>query len=244
MSAGGLIAMNLAYYTDPAKIAQVFPTTGTYTAAEILGPMDADFYYGYQSTPFQPGIRGVLDMWGGLPLPKSYFGLSDQSGFFLGNAYNPPLIAFAGRNDDVFPLPVNAPKQQVTFSPVYFSENRCLPNNPPFFPYRVNANPENFDLVMGSTLNMYTILKTLNVPAEIHIDCQMGHGLDGIVSDFGTGNPNNIYVQTYMVQRACIFFQDCMNGLINTGTSRFNECENTRGACNSTHTACNTNPCP
>jgi len=86
---------------------------------------------------------------------------------------------------------------------------------------------------MGSTLNMYTILNSLGIPTEMYIDCDMGHGLDGSTGcttpgcypdDFGTLLTNPTDVQTYMVKRACAFFQNNINGIINTGTTKFIEC--------------------
>ncbi len=255
MSAGGLIAMNLAYY-DPAEVAQVFPTTGN-SAAQILGDIDADLYYGSVTIPFQSSIKGVLDMWGGLPLPANTFGnVTSQTSFFSSNSYNPPLIAFAGFHDNVFWLDPTSGLQKVHFSTnsIYNSESTCVPNISAA-PYSVDASLS-FGLTMGSTLNMYEILQNLNVPSEMYIDCQMKHGLDKpcdldkdpdciYQSEFGTGLGSPTAVQVYMVQRACVFFQGCVNGKPNLGTTEFIECENKRVACDQHYTGCSdSQPCP
>ena len=107
---------------------------------------------------------------------------------------------------------------------------------------------------MGSTYNMYLILKTLGVPTEMYIDCQMTHGLDNncdykhnpgcFKSEFGTHANTTTDVQIYMVQRACVFFQDIINNVNTTGrTTLFVECENTRGSCDGTYTGCAGSSC-
>ena len=107
---------------------------------------------------------------------------------------------------------------------------------------------------MGSTYNMYLILKTLGVPTEMYIDCQMTHGLDNncdykhnpgcFKSEFGTHTNTTTDVQVYMVQRACVFFQDIINNVNTTGrTTLFVECENTRDKCDSAYTGCAGSSC-
>ena len=93
------------------------------------------------------------------------------------------------------------------------------------------------DLIMGSAINFYRILRTLGKAVELHLDCQMGHGLDkdgpGFKSEFGTGLTNREQVTKYMVQRICCYFQLEMNGLLYSlkGTDKFVECENYRVMC-------------
>jgi acetyl esterase/lipase len=115
MSAGGLAAMNAAYYTTDAMIAETFPTIGIYSAQQIMGSINADYYYGEPSIEFQPNIKGVLSMWGAISLPKRFNLVNNQSSFFAGNTYNPPMIAFAGAKDQVFPLKPSTLKQQEFF---------------------------------------------------------------------------------------------------------------------------------
>lgn len=274
MSAGGLIAMNIAYYDDN-MVASIFPTTGINTAQQVLGPINNSDYY-YYSDPtasYQSHIVAILDMWGGLPMPKQYWNMADQSGFFAGHTHYPAMIAFAGAKDDVFPLyPFksnglsNSAQKEffsgMTSGSTYYSESRCLPYNSPYTIENVQAN---YDLDLGSTYNMYLILKTLGITTEMNIDCQMHHGLDkdcggcptdplnlsldkncntcAFTSDFGTGDINTTQVQHYMVLRACIFFQDIVNAVVINGrTTLFNECENTRGACDGTFTGCSSAP--
>jgi hypothetical protein len=237
MSAGALIAMNVAYY-DATRVASVFPTVGTYTTEQVMGPINANFYYG--GTNISYSIKGVMSMWGGILLPPSYSGMTNQSGFFAGGT-NPPMIAFAGQKDKVFWLDPDfhqdtrfSPFRPLPLPPNASVETRCLPNDPPYTPYKIEDLDNSIDLVTGSTLNMYNILQTLNVPSEMYIDCQMKHGLDGkddlAISDFDTGIANDNDVGTYMVQRACTFFQDVINS-VSYGTTLFYECPNPRIKC-------------
>ena len=66
--------------------------------------------------------------------------------------------------------------------------------------------------MLGSQ-GLYDVIKTqLNKKAELYIDCDMKHGLEEGLSDFGIGDTvNNKKVQTYIVQRAATFFQYIMN---------------------------------
>ncbi len=70
-SAGNIIAIHTAYYTA-SEIAQVFPTpSGQPTVQQVLGSIDADYYYGDSTIDLTTRIRGVLDMWGQASFPIS-----------------------------------------------------------------------------------------------------------------------------------------------------------------------------
>jgi len=76
--------------------------------------------------------------------------------------------------------------------------------------------------------------------AQYRLTCGAGCYPD----DFGTLLTNPTDVQTYMVQRVCAFFQNNINGIVNTGTGEFIECPNYRASCvTNDHTCDNSIPC-
>lgn len=95
MSAGSLMAMNTVYYQRHSQIDSSLPGVST-----VLGDIDQDYYYGDTTINFLPNILGVLDMWGAIILHKN---LSNQSSFFGGLQYHPPIIGFQGQGDIIFP---------------------------------------------------------------------------------------------------------------------------------------------
>lgn len=161
------------------------------------------------------------------------------------------MIAFMGYLDPIF-------RYKSTQQKVYFSIPPEDPNNTNFnttrfclvdTPYSLDPDAVTYDLIMGSAINMYRILKALGKPVEFYLDCQMGHGLNqdgsGFQSDFGTGLTTQAEVNKYMVQRICCYFQAEMNGLLGSfeGIDKFVECENYRVMCDTleNHDICTEN---
>lgn len=76
MSAGSITALGATYYRNQSMINQAFPTTSaSLTIEQALGNIDADYYYGDLPNPptipnYRPTIRGVLNCWGGISIPK------------------------------------------------------------------------------------------------------------------------------------------------------------------------------
>ena len=242
VSAGGLMTLTASWYTNQ-MIYQSFPTpSGELTIQQVSGPVDAGFYYGDSTIVYKPLIKGIHSMWGAIAIPFSYN--YNQQNFFTQN--NPaslkPVIAFHGTLDSTFPYYMNEPGQNVIFSPpggntVYNSESRCLFNSP----FHIDEDPESYELISASSLNIYTISKIIDstMPVELYVDCQMDHGLDttdgaNFHSDFGTGLDSAKNVTDYMVKRAATFFQAIMNGKTAQQIgppSKFTECENMRKKC-------------
>jgi Secretion system C-terminal sorting domain/alpha/beta hydrolase fold len=244
-SAGAVMSMNVAYFRNQQMIDTAFPTIpGTPKMKDALGPIDANFYYGDTTIEFRSKIKGVLSMWGGVPLPMSFE--NKQSAFFksYNPADNPPLIGFHGLSDPVFPISGKA-KQRVYFSPAiggdvltnYNKESFCLGNN-----IEVEGVAETPDLVNISAQNMYYILKKLGRLTEFYVDCDMKHGVQNdcdtcsFKNDFGTGVSDEKSVYGYIAQRTATFFQAVLNNakpsdFANT-TTMFVNCENKRVQCN------------
>ena len=256
-SAGAVMALSCAYYRTPNltnqnMIDQVFVNAiGSPAIKDVLGPIHADYYYGNVATANWPKIAGVFNMWGAIAIPKDFDGGNDngvtEATFFQGGGSNanPPMIAFHGYKDIVFPFR-DTPKQDVKFStpPVagqnYNAENRCLNTNDYYILEGYNAI-DGASIKMCSSLNMYNILKQLNRYTELYYDCDMKHGL-GSTADFGIGTSDETLVNIYMVQRAANFFQAVMNGAKTfgvTGRSVFRDCMNNRTLCSTTTDAPN-----
>jgi len=250
-SAGGIMSMNTAWFTN-AMVYASFPIQAGYPKIQnILGPIDADYYFGEPSISINSRIKGVMVLWSGMYIPYSFNG--KQSLFFT-NATLKPLIAFHGDDDHVFPYYMNS-AQDIYFSPPpkrrtdfdYNKETRCLLDTP----YKLDDVAETPDLISASPLNMYSILDSLapTIPKELYVDCSMRHGLDddgpNFDSDFGTSDTTTTQVTVYIAQRVATFFQAVLNGATagNLSPSKFTECENTRRGCdysiNSKH--CNNN---
>gem|GEM_PF-1806570 len=238
-SAGGIMTMNTAWFTN-AMVYASFPTQAGYPKIkELLGPIDADYYFGEPSINFNPGIKGVMILWSGMYFPYKY--KTNESAFFA-KATLKPVIAFHGKNDHVFPYFIDT-SQDIYFSPPpknkndfdYNKETRCLIDTP----YKLDDVAEKADLISASPLNMYSILDSLasTVPKELYLDCNMRHGLDDdgprFNSDFGTGDTSTTQVTVYIAQRVATFFQAVMNGAVasDLNPSKFTDCENTRKGC-------------
>ena len=236
-SAGSVTAMMSSCYTQ-TMIDAVFPGV----SASLGGIDDQDFYYGINDTRVDP--KGILDMWGGMPVPTNV----TSATFFKGHAL--PIICFHGGADGTF----NYIQQPVFFAPATFpytqwnKEGHCLPFVSPFSLNPVGGmNPDAF--ILGA-VNIYNTFYGLNKFTELYIDCDMGHGLDNAnngtsayTSNFGTSSITVNATCLYIAQRAATFFQGVMNNFNSSTlpTTRFKDCENYRSTCN---TADNNNNCP
>jgi len=242
-SAGGVMALSCAYYRGQSMVDSVNPHDAVSLAisnSNILGPQNADYYHGDVNTTYWPHIAGTLNMWGGLPIPKSN-DINEASFFYINDAHaNPPMIAFHGVLDSVVDFP-DDPTQDVkfslpTFPQNYNSESSCLNNGSAT--YTIEGTTAGTGIVVRrcSSLNMYNVLKTLNRYTELYYDCDMSHGLSS-TSEFGIGTHDAAEVTKYIAQRTAVFFQTIMNygsvpvpfGL--TGRSVFRDCRNNRNSC-------------
>ncbi len=241
-SAGGVMALSFAYYKNQGMMDAVNPhdpASLSMSNTAILGPQNVDYYAGGAGSQYWPKFAGVLNLWGGLPIPKSYDNYEDS--FFKGGGVyaNPPLITFGGVKDKVVDF-LDDTKQDVKFSIApdfpnqdYHSESSCLNSNTN---YIVSGYvPPNILVKRCSSLNMYNVLKKLERYTEIYYDCNSGHGL-GNNADYGIGTDNTVQVAKYIAQRTAIFFQTIMNnvapvGFGITGRSVFRDCKNNRHSC-------------
>ncbi|HRI19996.1 MAG TPA: hypothetical protein PLA68_03550 [Panacibacter sp.] len=240
-SAGGVAAIGAAYYHRQGMVDSSFPVAaGTSKFKDVLQPIDADFYYGASTIDYYSKIKGVLGMWCGIPIPKEYE--NNQTNFFLNgiNANNiPRFIGFHGADDNIFPITNEDNRQQVFFSPsthsAYNSTTQCLP---PSKSLRLEGNPFTYDIISGSSLNMYHIVKDVGNLAEMYIECHMKHGLDEkdgptFNSDFGTGFHTQEELWEYIVERTACFFQLVLNNVTpdyDHLTTLFIDCQNNRSS--------------
>lgn len=247
-SAGALLAISAAYYRNQTMFDTVYPSlTGTPKIKNVLGSINSNFYYGDSTIQYLPLIKGVLSMWGGVPLPLTYIAKQDSFFYSTNSNYNPAFIGFQGYRDGVFPYDTiipNVNNQRMYFHdpPIhvgdvdYNSESRCLLTGTG--PYSLDTDPGTPDLINGSSINLYKIIKSFGKATEYYLDCQMKHGLDkqdgvNFHSDFGTGYTTSHDVYNYIVQRSTTFFQAVINGATysNFTYTKFTECENFRHNC-------------
>ena len=192
-SAGGIIALGCAYYqtsadlvTDQKMIDQSFPkaTTSTNEVKQVLGNMHSNRYYAEALPQYWPKIAGVVSMWGGIVIPKSYDGASNETDYALEEvkffkqvsaAGNPPLIAFHGGNDTTVPFK-DTDIQDIDLSSAlgYQTESYCTLGGASY----KQLNSPSIELKICSSLNMYLVMRRLNRFSEFYLDCSMGHGLD------------------------------------------------------------------
>ena len=242
VSAGGFLTLIDGWFSDQMIYDIHRSGKDSPLIQDLLGPINADYYFGEPGISYKPLVKGIVSFWGGTPVPVQY--LNKQATFFSreSGATPKPIIAFHGARDSTFPYYMNK-SQLATFSPPpksgefnFNSETSCLPGTS--FTLDADTIP---DVFMASSLTYYTIAKQLDtaMPVELYLDCQMGHGLDEkdgatFQSDFGTGLDNAQAVTIYMVSRAATFFQAIMNGKTAGAIgppSKFTECENTRVKC-------------
>lgn len=265
VSAGGLMSVMAAWYTNP-MIYQAFPTpSGSRynTIQDALGSIDPDYYFGEPTMSYKPHVKGIVSMWGAVPIPYIWHQNNDEDGFFTQTNFAAtlkPVISFHGKLDHIFPYDTetNPNAQDIIFSPPpfgtepnYNSQGGCLINSP----FTLDGDDETVELLSASSLNIYNIAKTINpnLLMELYVDCDMSHGLDKVdgsnfKSDFGTGYTTADEVTVYIVQRSSIFFQAILNNLTVGqigSTSKFTECVNFRNKCASYNGNCtNNDDCP
>ncbi|MEP7319463.1 MAG: hypothetical protein ABI921_12005 [Panacibacter sp.] len=235
-SAGSVIALGSAYYERQSAIDSAYDSV-----SRFLGPVDEPWYVGGDTLNYKPYIKGVLNMWGGLALEKSYH--NNAVPYFQSNNYNPPMIAFQGKYDSTFP--VNEPyiyfSSNLFSATKYRSENYCLVSGSSFtLPTDGGSNNiADADAISIGSDSLHRILKKLGIRTEVYIDCQGAHGLDkdtvGVTykTEFGTNLPTEAAVYKYIAARAATFFVSIMNNTTGIARSRFIECENKRVKCNS-----------
>ncbi len=242
-SAGAVMAMGAAYYERQGQIDSAL-SSGNSNLSTRLGRLDAPFYVGDTTINYKPLVKGVLSMWGGLPVHKSFY--SNTANYFSTNTVNPPLIGFTGKKDSTFPPDKNYFyfSTRTTSSGVnYKTSSFCLVSigsysNPDDDPDPTDPT-DNADVVLVGIDTFHAALKRLNRYSEVYVDCQMGHGLDDdcptctFQSEFGTGAPDQTSVINYIASRAAIYFTAIMNTspLSLITRTRFIECENKRKYC-------------
>ncbi len=243
-SAGAVMAMGAAYYERQEQIDSAL-SSGNANLRNALGRLDAPWYYGDTTINYKPLVKGVLAMWGGLPVHRSFY--SNTANYFNTNTVNPPLIGFTGKKDSTFPpgknyfyfstTPVSAAK--------YKTESLCLVGTGSY------SNPDDVPNPMDPTVNadavcvgidtLHATFKRIGKYSEVYVDCQMGHGLDpdsvGVTykSEFGTGAMTQTDVINYIAGRAATYFAAIMNAstypLSLITRTRFIECSNSRSHC-------------
>ena len=233
MSAGAIAAMGATYYRNQAMInAAYFAAPTSLTIEQALGHINADYYYGEPGSDLEnpiywPVIRGALNCWGGIVIPKSKDGGTDsgmtERAFFKATGtedpdrINPPMIGFAGLDDDVIFFSDDS-DQYLLFStdPPWRKTNFCLATSGSYTLKKPNATNPVYSK-QCSALNMYNFLKGMNMSkrfTELYIDCDMRHGINNIATDNFSIIPTATSkddVYTYIVIRAAIFFQTIMN---------------------------------
>jgi hypothetical protein len=220
VSAGGEIALNIAYTPNEIQNEQIFPGV-----KDVLGPIDDDIYAGKSSIHF--AIKGVLNLWSAAFLTAS----KKPADVLRQNAFNPPLIAFHGVED--LTLYSNTTKVPLSKKAPYNSETKCLlkDSSKSFQTYKLPSGMRTLYQTGSSGLyDIFTKQLTLAVPAELYLDSDMGHGL-GIRSDFGFGDGriDRNSLKVYIVQRAATFFQAVVNGKAGLlRTTKFEDCVNYR----------------
>ena len=196
-SAGSILALSVAYTPGPGRIAQIFPAaSGSPTIAQVLGPINAPYYYGPTSINIINRIKGVLNCWGEVFFPMSYDGVEST---FLDQTVNiPPMIAFHGIADNTNYIG----KAKLNFAypgynpyPPYPDLNRedlCTINNQT---YQLDTTASLPDLISEGSYGMYNILKSLGKKVELYVDCDMLHGIQDYTRDnFGISAANNFDV--------------------------------------------------
>jgi len=242
MSAGGVAAMNAAWYSN-SMVYDVFQGgTGSAAIQQALTSINADFYYGESTITYQSNIKGTVSLWSAVNIPVYY---DTHEYDFFNSSLLKPHIAFHGKKDDVFPYD-DGSAQNVSFSPtpisgpnIYNSEDFCIrTNNGPF---TLEGNAGTVDLINGSSLNMRNILSHYGIANELYVDCDMKHGLSSggqFLGDFGVASNQN-QANIYIAQRIATFFQAVLSGNQGSiGTNYFPNCENTRNGCPAKTTSC------
>ena len=241
-SAGSMISLAAAYYERQSQVDSAYPVyPGSSPLSTVLGPLDAPWYVGGADINYKPLIKGVLNMWGGFLMHKSFY--NNPKSFFQQNIYHPPMIAFQGMQDHTFPVGkeyqyfsakvYNGVNYQEETSCLYSGSSFKLPDDDPD-PMDITQNADAFSIGADS---MHSIFHSLNKDIEVNLDCQMGHGLskptETFVSNFGTSYTDEHGVNVYMTGRAATYFIGILNGIVSSfSRTRFLECTNDRVKCN------------
>ena len=228
LSAGGIVAMGAAYYRNQAMINKVFPATAASASVEAaLGHINEDYYYGENSSvdkdnpTYWPVIRGIMNCWGGISIPKINDGSMnpdegvDEKAFFKAKGsedadrINPPMIAFAGKLDTTIPFNDDGISQDFNFSTTtpFKKTNFCIAGN------YIIKTPSIVTVKQCAAQNMYFVLKKLNPSGrftELYVDCNMGHGLDKECG--GCSTDTHVPPEKYANCEACVFNSDFSTG--------------------------------
>ncbi|MEP6466855.1 MAG: hypothetical protein ABJB05_11155 [Parafilimonas sp.] len=203
LSAGSLIAMNSVYYQTESMLNAVFPNVSFAlggTNASINGSINPDFYAApppaIGDADYFPNIKGVLNLWGSMFVPKA--NINNPAQFFAADAYKPPIISFAGVQDQVSDIH----NQRIYFSknnvsqmlqicnagPTYTQnfgiETNCLAT--PSYKTQQNSMGTRFDQYGIGSETIFHMFDDNNIFAELYLDCEMMHGLDKDDHDCGT----------------------------------------------------------
>ncbi|MEP6465256.1 MAG: alpha/beta hydrolase [Parafilimonas sp.] len=242
-SAGSVAMLSASYFYETsgqAMLNDVFPVQGD-VITHVMGDINIDFYLGNDNINYMPGVKGILNCWGSLNVPLSYFpkgGIPHPIDFFKNLPYKPPVISFCGRQDNVF----NYNYQPVYYSPAmgahsfFNSTSNCLINPPYTLEGLDNSTPDMYNLGSGGFFNL--VLQPLGIFLEFYMDCQMHHGLDdddntcgkcisqptnyflrsdcvtpcAYTSNFGVPSANSqLLTYIYIASRAATFFQAIMS---------------------------------
>ena len=63
-SAGSVTAIQTVSYPNDAQVASIFPNAGTNTIKDVLGSINADYYYGDSTLNIWNNIKGCINLWG------------------------------------------------------------------------------------------------------------------------------------------------------------------------------------
>ncbi len=263
-SAGAICVINAAFYPTQAMINQV-----DQGAHNVLGPIDADYYYGEPTIEYHSKIFGLSNGWGNAFIPLNY--VTHPQDFFPASD-SIPVISFHGKLDwEVCPYDYQnvyfADTGKITnidpaFPGVVMNpETRCLPDGRVFYlnsgvdPGGPNNNdpPPDIDAYRFGSKKIYCFLKSLGVYTELYMDPQMHHGVQMVPpDDFGTGYTNEADVFSYIGGRIATFFQAILYnkthpGFLNTLKTKrtyFEDCVNNRDSCSTVNNNACTVPEP
>ncbi len=224
-SAGSVTAMNVAFYNKSSLLDAVYFGVSN---SDVLGSINQNYYYA--DTTVKYTIKGVLDLWGGVLIPKANL-TNPGSFFFVADNPMPPIIAFCGGQDQTFVYT----HEDLTFPPLTFQSGKynsttfCLNTSSAFTINRANPGPSGY--ILGSQ-DIYDMFKVAAKPTEFYLDCDMGHGLESGGADFGITSPTEASLEDYFAARAATFFQAVDNSIYSSlTTTKFVDCENKRIKC-------------
>ncbi len=234
-SAGSVIALAAAYYERQGQIDSAYANVGN-----AMDTIDAHWYVGSDTINYKRLIKGVVNLWGGLAMHKSYYG--NPTAFFQTNNYNPPMIVFQGRYDSTFPVGTSYQyfSAKIKGGVNYQTETNCIVHGSSFKLPDDNPDPDmptdNADAINIGAESFYTIFKGLGIRIEEHLDCQAGHGLDEkedstFQSDYGTHDTTQHDVYVYITGRIATYLVAIIKNAPSLPRKRFVECTNNRIKC-------------